>query len=430
MELIKNMKALRFTSLLLPLAISVFVSSCIEDALVEIQAEETLVIDQSNYDVESSAGTLDVSISTHGKWGCVTNASWVRFPSSEGDGNVIHVQYDRNPTYDARTATVTVACGTVIKTFLITQKQTDAMNSEMPEGKRIGCDGGLLELKVVSNVDYTCSVDPDASSWLSIQNSRALSTSIFYVRATLNQSISSRTGKVYVRSNEIGTQEYTIIQEGRQPISLTESSYSMNLGTTHTLTLRNGNQDVYWTTSDSKIATVDNNGRVTALSSGQATIYAHLYDMTVGCVITVKTSTYLAVDLNGQWRTSSISLGNSYNVYESFSNWGINSSYATMKIEFSGKPNFYFYYTAYGETNYDYVWVSALDAAKPTSNEVSYNYLSRNTSSYNPAYGIGYFTRVNISNDGRQHHVWVTYKKDASYSDYNDRGYVAIPKNN
>ena len=54
------------------------------------------------------------------------------------------------------------------------------------------------------------------------------------------------------------------------------------------------NKNVYWTSSDQAVATVDNNGKVTAIKPGVATITVTTEDggLTVSCSVTVKERIY------------------------------------------------------------------------------------------------------------------------------------------
>ena len=62
-----------------------------------------------------------------------------------------------------------------------------------------------------------------------------------------------------------------------------------------TATTANGEGDVEWTSSDSAVATVDENGLVTGVSEGLVTITATFAGKTAACQITVTASTTVAV---------------------------------------------------------------------------------------------------------------------------------------
>ena len=138
-------------------------------------------------------------------------------------------------------------------------------------------------------------------------------------------------------------------------------------------------------------------------------------------------STSLDVDLNNQWIVSTKTL-DGYKVYMSNSNHNVNNGYASIKFKFKGQPNFKIWINSYAESNYDYTIAWNMDKDYPTSNpSSSTSGVKANTSGkqYNPT-SISNFTEVDYSNDGGEHFVVVTYRKDSSVNANDDRGYVAI----
>lgn len=147
---------------------------------------------------------------------------------------------------------------------------------------------------------------------------------------------------------------------------------------------------------------------------------------------------YFQVNLNSQWQAST-SYGNisdtgNYDFYESFSNKGVHSSRATMFITINGYTSFTFKVRNYSESSWDYVvvnnlddrsiptWQPAVGSGTASSGRVYYSNKgkSSNTNWYD----------VTFSNlDGGEHYITVTYGKDGSGNSNDDRGYVAIPKN-
>ncbi|MBQ5647788.1 MAG: hypothetical protein IIV16_01540, partial [Alistipes sp.] len=127
-----------------------------------------------------------------------------------------------------------------------------------------------------------------------------------------------------------------------------------------------------------------------------------------------------------QWRlSSSVSNPNSSTydgVYESNSNYGVNSSSAWMYINIEGYDTFSIYVRSNAESGYDYVTVYNLDSTS-SSKMTTMNSQSSGTS-------ISSYTKVTFSNiGGGSHRIAIKYSKDSSQSSGTDRGYVLIPKN-
>ena len=134
-----------------------------------------------------------------------------------------------------------------------------------------------------------------------------------------------------------------------------------------------------------------------------------------------------SVNLNDQWRLSEeIPNPDTYSfdgVYESFSNWNVNSGTADMSIEFENKNEFTFYIRSYGESGYDFIQVFELDKA------YTGNVYATTINKPNSNTDIGAYQQVTFTNipDGK-HTIYIRYRKDGSGNKGTDRGYVIIPK--
>lgn len=136
----------------------------------------------------------------------------------------------------------------------------------------------------------------------------------------------------------------------------------------------------------------------------------------------------LSFDLNNQWQASTLAL-DGYNVYESFSNKGVNNGVSKMRVYISGYDSYTFKIYSDAESNFDYTVVGALD----------YDWLSStSTPAYNTA-NIVANTRgkqkqwIDVSFDGMdttvEHFFDVIYRKDSSYNSGEDRGYIGLMMN-
>ena len=131
------------------------------------------------------------------------------------------------------------------------------------------------------------------------------------------------------------------------------------------------------------------------------------------------------ISLNNAWRQStSVSNPDSSlydGVYESYSNYNVDSGVATMYIDIEGYTEFSIYVRSNAESNYDYVIVSELDS---TTQKAS------TKGNQNSGTAISNYTKVTYSGiDGGKHRITVTYQKDSSQHSGTDRGYLIIPKN-
>lgn len=141
------------------------------------------------------------------------------------------------------------------------------------------------------------------------------------------------------------------------------------------------------------------------------------------------------IDLNNQWQKST-TVSNpdttEYDgVYESFSNYNIASTAATMKITIDGYSSFKFYIRSYAESSCDYVMVSQLDQTIDNSTSYSNTTLVKAHTRVNqqPGTALSNYTPVEFTNiDGGKHVITVVYRKDSSVNSGTDKGYVLLPK--
>ena len=143
------------------------------------------------------------------------------------------------------------------------------------------------------------------------------------------------------------------------------------------------------------------------------------------------------VELNSEWQEST-SYGNiadieNYDFYESFSNKGVDNSTAMMFITINGYTSFTFKVRNYSESDFDFVVVNNLDdttipiwqpnVGSGTASDGYVYYSNQSKSSSETWYDV---TFDNL--DGGEHTITITYGKDYIGSEYDDRGYIAIPK--
>ena len=135
----------------------------------------------------------------------------------------------------------------------------------------------------------------------------------------------------------------------------------------------------------------------------------------------------VTVDLNNQWVESTKKL-DGYLVLMSNSNKGVANGYASMKFKFKDKPDFKIWINSYAEFYGDYTIAFNMDVDYPTSNP---NYYSTGVKLHTREFQkdpttIDNFKEVDYPNDGGEHFVVVTFRKDSSGDVNDDRGYVAI----
>ena len=221
---------------------------------------------------------------------------------------------------------------------------------------------------------------------------------------------------------ELGTANVPKFLIGKQLSKLTYTVHLvLNEGSypTDTIIVDVGNEQGYkfigW------YADADLTIQVTQFSMSITYIYAKWEEMTQ----------YYEVDLNNQWRIPAqfnpddYPIFNGFDVYESFSNYHIQSSQADMYIDVTGYETFTLYINSYAESNYDYTLVQNENGGELASTK-GYQY---NPTQYAPESGSGWKTATyQVPQDGLTHRLKIIYRKDSSNNANWDRGYVAIKR--
>lgn len=164
-----------------------------------------------------------------------------------------------------------------------------------------------------------------------------------------------------------------------------------------------------------------------------------------GATLTARYSaSSFSVDLNNEWRlqdpNTNPDTSEYAGVYESFSNYNYEDqetwtgSMAKMYIDVVGYTNFKIYIRSWAESSYDYTVAmepdydpSDVPYVDPWGGESSEGIKAHTCNAQNDDTSISGYTEVNYELDGGSHRICVVYRKDSSYSEYDDRGYVLIP---
>ena len=166
---------------------------------------------------------------------------------------------------------------------------------------KVPVSGGTAEFPIQYNTSYTIEIESSAQSWLHFVETRAMQsgTLVFSVDANKGE---ARTGKATVKDNDGKVEPITLTFEQEPYIAVTSVQLSpeaaeLEVGETLALTVtvlpeNATDKTVTWSTDNASVATVAEDGTVTAVAQGTATITAAAGEAKASCVITVIPSAY------------------------------------------------------------------------------------------------------------------------------------------
>lgn len=145
-------------------------------------------------------------------------------PTSGSAGEVtLTITTTANDTYDERSGSITIKCGTSSQTIVVTQKQKDSLTITSDKVE-VTSEGGTFGVEVKANIDFSVKVDVD---WISQVNTRALATTNLSFAVKENSDISKREGHITISSGAF-SEIVTVYQAGDVPtIVISQNDYTV-----------------------------------------------------------------------------------------------------------------------------------------------------------------------------------------------------------
>ncbi|MDY6444918.1 MAG: Ig-like domain-containing protein [Bacteroidales bacterium] len=214
-------------------------------------------------------------------------------PSSGGAGTVnMTVTAQPNDTDKARKASVTIKCGSMNKTFTVEQAAKAAANVAVTE---VILNKTKLTLKEGDSETLLATVKPDDATdktvtWSTSDEAIAKVDDNGKVTA-VKEGTATITAKAGEKSANCAVSVSKKVVDVTS-VTLNKTELTLTEGDSESLTATVKPDDatdktVTWTSSDASIASVDVNGKVTAVKDGSATITAKAGEKTATCAVTV-----------------------------------------------------------------------------------------------------------------------------------------------
>lgn len=173
------MKLKKTSILFILLPLCIFFTACSkENDNGPKQSENIIDFEQGNMNFTEGAGEQTFSFTTNTAW-VVSVAStrnggapWCTVAPTSGNAgsHTIKVTTTPNETYDDRSVTVTLKAGTEVKSFVVSQKQKDAILLTNDKFE-VDQEGGTVTVEVKSNVSYTATIGEECKDWIKESNS-------------------------------------------------------------------------------------------------------------------------------------------------------------------------------------------------------------------------------------------------------------------
>ena len=253
-----------------------------------------LTLTQNEFNINSSAQELTIEISSNFDYTVdLPSVDWIKEITSQTRGlssHTLRLAIAENTNYDGRSAKIKFydKNSDVSEEVTINQSQKNALLIEK-KAYEFTEKGGTLSIDINSNIAYSVSIDCD---WITDNHAttRGLEKTTRKFTVAEMTDNTTREGTITFYNEESGISEKVTVKQMRS-IYFDTTALDLMEGAEKTIGITNNTgQNITWSSSNNSVATVDNSGKVKAISKGTATITAKTADgkYSCACEVTVK----------------------------------------------------------------------------------------------------------------------------------------------
>lgn len=265
-----------------------------------------ITLTQNEFNINSLAQEIAIEINSNFDYTVdLPNVDWIKEIASQTRGlssHTLRLAIAENTSYDGRSAKIKFydKNSAVSEEVTIYQSQKNALiiNKKVYEFYE---KGGELSIDIKSNIAYSFTIDCD---WIKENKAATRGLENTTCRFTIAKMTDNtpREGTITFVNEEAGISEKVTVKQTRS-LYFDTTSLDLMEGSEKTISITNHTgQSIKWSSSDNSVATVDNNGKVKAISKGEATITAKTSDgkYTCTCNVTVQDITdFIQVSFTG-----------------------------------------------------------------------------------------------------------------------------------
>lgn len=295
-----------------------------------------LTLTQNEFNINSSAQELTIEISSNFDYTVdLPSVDWIKEITSQTRGlssHTLRLAIAENTNYDGRSAKIKFydKNSDVSEEVTINQSQKNALLIEK-KAYDFYEKGGVLSIDINSNIAYSVSIDCD---WITDNQAttRGLEKTTRKFTVAEMTDNTTREGTITFYNEESGISEKVTVKQMRS-IYFDTTALDLMEGAEKTIGITNNTgKNITWSSSNNSVATIDNNGKVKAISKGTATITAKTADGKYSCTCTVNVKDITAFIKASSLGGSIVSI-NGLIQYGSKLNWSfINNSSEKVRL--------------------------------------------------------------------------------------------------
>ena len=155
-----------------------------------------------NSTIGYAGGELTFSFISNCSWTANENEDWINISPNSGnqENQIISISVDENITGEERTSQIIITYGVDSQEIIsLTQDANSVFNIDSDGNYIIEADGGVVAVNVTTNLEYDVIIPDDASSWLSVTDTRAVREETLTFTVTKNSSFDERSATVELK---------------------------------------------------------------------------------------------------------------------------------------------------------------------------------------------------------------------------------------
>lgn len=194
-----------------------FICCSKEDEIIDsfVPNPDSEIYFSKGMDFAASQESKNLSFSTNKPWkiSLANSELCTVAPSSGGAGEAtVVITTKENTTYDSRSVLLTLAAGTIVKEFTISQKQKDALTLTASRFE-VAKEGESINVEVKANIAFEVEISETAKSWISQVITRGLTATHLTFSIAKNEGIAEREGEILIKSGQL-SEKLKVVQEG------------------------------------------------------------------------------------------------------------------------------------------------------------------------------------------------------------------------
>ncbi len=169
-------------------------------ALFSCKPDPILTLSKNSINSSSDSYQTSITVTSNTDWRASASGAWCQISPSAGSGNgTITVTLLANSDPEPRDAVITIIAGSLSSEVAVSQKQKNAIILTR-RVENISAEGGPIQVELRSNISYSV-IAPISDSWVSISQTKSLSTYGYTITVAQNRSLSPRSTIVVFKDN-------------------------------------------------------------------------------------------------------------------------------------------------------------------------------------------------------------------------------------